>query len=558
MSDKLKENDWLSELDGDLREAVRLVRDTAPQEGDVRTSVDKMSLLVDEGMDGPPGQRQRENARPRFVRKVGWIAAVAAVLVIGLGVLHFVTKPKLSLAAQIARSIAAQDWVHSTETFPNGQQLETWFSPSLDVSGLSNQERVEYRDHKLGESYEFVRADQTIYRVAESEFPRRYCRWSKLATFLPAMLADGLPDQPMPQVFGIDGEDERIELLGHSIEPSAKEAELEYTIRCLLEGNPVQFVLHLDSDTMLPIRSVITGVMDGEEMTLTVGLDYPDVGPNDIYDLGVPVNTKLVNRIETERVKFLRDAVRAGAEHFDDFRATRVRHRVGDPVWWINADVELICRKDDRFTRRRVDTIHKQRGDIGPAKDVDMQQWWKQKVKTARNGPDGTPYNVVIGKDIWDFDSNERTFEKRKHGDSGYHCASLRPDVAARPAMGGSSPHLEIRIDEHPDRGPTGTILYELFISPGFSGEPVATVNRYWIDPNRGYLAMQEEMGTDKQWSDRTTVEKAAQSPSGIWYPQRIRRKCRDSDDGDVVREYIINYYVDFESEIPDRLFLVE
>ena len=101
MSDKLKENDWLSELDGDLREAVRLVRDTAPQEGDVRTSVDKMSLLVDEGMDGPPGQRQRENARPRFVRKVGWIAAVAAVLVIGLGVLHFVTKPKLSLAAQI-------------------------------------------------------------------------------------------------------------------------------------------------------------------------------------------------------------------------------------------------------------------------------------------------------------------------------------------------------------------------------------------------------------------------------------------------------------------------
>jgi len=124
--------------------------------------------------------------------------------------------------------------------------------------------------------------------------------------------------------------------------------------------------------------------------------------------------------------------------------------------------------------------------------------------------------------------------------------------------MGGSSPHLEIRIDEHPDRGPTGTILYELFISPGFSGEPVATVNRHWIDPNRGYLAMQEEMGTDKQWSERTTVEKAAQSPSGIWYPQRIRRTCRDRDDGDVVREYIINYYVDFESEIPDRLFLVE
>ena len=56
MSNNLNENSFLSELDGDLHEAVRIVRDTAPQEKDVRTSVDKMSLLVDEGMDGWPSE----------------------------------------------------------------------------------------------------------------------------------------------------------------------------------------------------------------------------------------------------------------------------------------------------------------------------------------------------------------------------------------------------------------------------------------------------------------------------------------------------------------------
>ena len=71
-----------------------------------------------------------------------------------------------------------------------------------------------------------------------------------------------------------------------------------------------------------------------------------------------------------------------------------------------------------------------------------------------------------------------------------------------------------------------------------------------------GLFGREEEMGTDEKWDKQTIVEKAAKSPKGIWYPVRLRSFWH-SNDGKRYED-VTNCYVDFETEIPDRLFEVK
>ena len=542
MSDNLKEQKFLSELDGDLHEAVCKVRNVAVDELAVQQSVSKMQQLVDEAVAGNGNLRPKATSMANTIK---WVGGIAASALIAFGIFTLVSQPKLSLAAQVARAIAAEDWVRAIESFTDGGEMETWFSTARNISALSNSERVEYRDHDEGVSYEFFRKDQTIYCVSESEFSPQYSKWSKLVTRLPMLLADGLPDEPVTTIFG-EGVGERITFVGQNIAPSPDGHELEYAIQCLLDDSPMEIVLFLDPETKLPLRCLMTGILEGKEMTNTIELDYPDSGPRNIYDLGVPMNAKLVNRIETDQEKFLLDAVKAGITNFDDYRAIMVKHRIGDKLWWRNAHVEVVCRKGECFTRSYVRIFV--RSKIEPDKDADMHAWWEKQIELSEEDPNGRLMNLAIGDQIWAVDFNDGTFEKR-HANS-YLFASLRPDMLARPLMGGSSPRLEIRIDENPKTGPPGTILFELYRADG------PGVSRFWIDPERGYLVVQMEDGTDEEWSHQTIVEKAAKSPSGIWYPERLSTKSKRSD-GEMYKEET-NCYVDFEAELPDKLFKVK
>lgn len=55
---------------------------------------------------------------------------------------------------------------------------------------------------------------------------------------------------------------------------------------------------------------------------------------------------------------------------------------------------------------------------------------------------------------------------------------------------------------------------------------------------------------------DQTIVEETAQSPAGHWYPTLTRRKGAVEIDGKK-HDQLTFYYVDFKSEIPDKMFEV-
>ena len=550
MNENFNDSILQSELGNELGEAVGQIRNSAPDATRVQNSVATMATLIEDSGRIAVNQNRHATRTQSLSNRLSWGGITVLAGLLAIGTFLYFSVPQQVTAAQIARSIAAQDWVRAIETYSNGDQLESWYSQSLNISAISNKERIEYRDHGSGESYEFFHESQTIFRVSESETPRKYSRWSNLATSLPFLLADGLPDDPMNNIPGLDELRERVEFLGHSIEPSEDERELEYAMQCLLDKAPLEIVFVVDAKTKLPVRSIMTGERGGKEVSITIELSYSDDGPESIYNLGVPKTAKLVNRLDSGMGKFLREAVYAGAEDFDDYRAVMVEHRVGQKSWWTGARVEVVCRKGDRF-RRAHSRPFREYGP-GPDEGEDMHKWWEQQMENAHGGADGVPYNVVVGKEIWRFNQEQDTFKMQRHPDTGFHCWSLRPDMIARPPMGGSAAHLEIRIDENPKTGPKGTILYEI-ISSTNAYHPVT---RKWIDPNQGYLVVKMEMGTDEKWDKQTIVEKAAKSPKGIWYPVRLRSFWH-SNDGKRYED-VTNCYVDFETEIPDRLFEVK
>lgn len=143
----------------------------------------------------------------------------------------------------------------------------------------------------------------------------------------------------------------------------------------------------------------------------------------------------------------------------------------------------------------------------------------------------------------------------------------MRPEFVCRPPMGIGNPHQEPAIDLHPAGGPPGCILLIVAHTTkagrvNEKGIGLADVNRFWLDPQRDYIAMRWEMvmldGTGKETiTSQHIVEETARSPRGVWYATRIRWKNAARDEHGKESDQIYHIYVDFDAELPDSLFEV-
>ena len=565
---------WSSELDKATLEAINQIRDDDPSEADVQSTLANVVTLIDRResiVDVFPNSNKPKMNRStqRLFVKLGWLGLAAVVLMV-IGVTLMLSKPKLSLAAQIAQSVASQDWVRAIEKYSEGGgEFETWHNATMDLSARVDETSIEFRDHVSGEFHVFSRAEKTVYRVSESDFPIRYNELSNLATRLPVLLGNELPDDPIDEIPMLKKFGSEVSFIGHQLVPSENGSSIEYAIQFLYREKPAEIVFQVDADSLLPQSCEAVLHIEGKEIVWSARFEYPDAGPRSVYDLGVPVDAKLVNRVESEKARFLLQAVKAGAEHFDDYRAISVRYSETDKFWWSNADVEILCRKGICFTRsfcnfpfRRED-----RKTVPPQQEPDLESWWKKRISEKQwdgYGPNGRLSSLRIGDQEWKVDSEDGSYEKYRFTSTEPGFSSLLPEYTARPSMGGSARNFEIRVDEKPVSGPQGTILFELIQTIHPDVKPLKHVGdsepaagwRYWIDPERGYLVVRLELvGSDGSWFDCTIVEEAAKSPKGIWYPtQTLRKSIRP--DGSINQE-TTKFYVDFKAEVPDEHFRV-
>lgn len=114
---------------------------------------------------------------------------------------------------------------------------------------------------------------------------------------------------------------------------------------------------------------------------------------------------------------------------------------------------------------------------------------------------------------------------------------------------------MEAIVETDSGDGPEGTVL--LRVVP--TGRRVSSMNpdankrpampggwKFWIDPAREYLVMRWDMQSSSH-----IVETVAQSPKGHWYPTLVRRKSSNP----AIKDTFMDFYVEFDVEIPDALF---
>jgi hypothetical protein len=91
---------------------------------------------------------------------------------------------------------------------------------------------------------------------------------------------------------------------------------LDYRLAVTCEGSakPVQFLFRVDSVTKLPAICRTSEELNGKPTLSETRFDYPERGPADIFDLGVPRTTKLVDRVTPDDLHRILETIRAGRE----------------------------------------------------------------------------------------------------------------------------------------------------------------------------------------------------------------------------------------------------
>jgi hypothetical protein len=419
--------------------------------------------------------------------------------------------------------------------------------------------------------------EKVVYRVPAYGRPQGAEVESMIKAMGIVLQGDRIADRPLEHLSFLGPERERMTVLDQAVGRGrdANRDWLEYRLTVQDAGTAVrlQMVFRVDAETKLPASCRIESGQDGRPPSFEIQFDYPERGPADIYDLGVPRMTKLVDRVPEGDLKRILDTLQAGRERMDDYRAVFVTESgaVVDARW--TALPTVFYRKGLRF---RADYVSGWDGDIAktepPAEAADLRKWWLERTKFFRfythyvirdsslytavtrpvSNPDGRQGTEIASFDRTDFAARPEEMIPPEY--------SMRPEFACRPPLGIGSPHLEPVLDLHPAGGPEGTILLTVRNSPNRNplnekgiGSPDGF--RYWLDPKRDYIVVKwrtarRDASGQEVLVEEDTVEETARSPQGVWYATRIRRSFGGKYQGQVY-----HIYVDFDVKLPDSLF---
>ncbi|MBC8355221.1 MAG: hypothetical protein H8E66_24870 [Planctomycetes bacterium] len=512
------------------------------------------------------------------------LAATATVAIVLTAIVAWSLRPRTSFA-DVATAALKLPWIHVTTTHSNGESNETWYSPSKGISASRHKGWTEYHDHQLKVYYSYDMKEGVLYRVPESS-PRRMSE--SMTAILPLLLQDEqLVDAPL----------ERMEFLGplreemKLVEQTLRRVEdgdrqwLEFDLKVQFREEPMQMLFRVDPDTKLPQLCRFEGRWEGKEMVSEKRFDYPEKGPADVYELGVPETAKLVDRVPSEDIERILKTIRVGRDRMDNYRAIVITHRPNQK-WWLERPL-IMYRKGDKFRSDQSFSSGEVRSVERPAEDEDMTAWWQRRANDFNYYP---MYLVEPGADdplavqTTHFErsfvtDNDGATQVRIDGVKNWTSQSelgerfppywsRRPEFICRPPMGVPNQHMEPVLEMNPTTGPPDTVLLHVRVSgrrPQAAPDPKdkrkirqPDAFRFWLHPLRDHAITRWEMlDTDEHGEEIVTsskvIEKMEKSPQGMWYGSQVRITSKNPSGGESVQ--LVRIYVDFDAEVPDSLF---
>lgn len=493
---------------------------------------------------------------PRTSGRLWWIASSAAVVLMVASVVTFLAGRQQAWA-QVAETLHSVQWIHLSGH--SGLDRELWLSPSRDVSAMRSAKVSRFDEHRSGVRHEFDSAKNVLVRVPINHDERSF---ESMNSVFHAIFRG---DRHVGEAFA---EDRIVEQERRSIEIDGNRwIEYEFTVEGSAESTTV--VIRVDPSTSRPVLMRCNS--QGREFQFNV--DYPEVGPDDIYALNVPHDVRVEDRMPSPDLKRIASMLDRSREDLDNYVASvcyvpgkleRLVYRKGDK-WRFS-----LCWPGDRYVR----------GDELPLETKRLNAWWKQRRDQYRLNP----VMICDGRHVYEADYGSSptpafTSVETVRVGQGHEAAQSRIDTSTHMIEFQIFPDLnsyvqtELSLDDNPTEGPAGSILVTRSY-PNANPNAFQTT-KYWLDPSLGYAVVKYEDSDCRSLESAPNVHPSQrrpacefkdfqQSPQGIWYPTIVvnknatRNNPKDSDPPGSKPTYsdkTTYYHLDFTADLTNDLF---
>ena len=482
--------------------------------------------------------------------------------------------------------LRTRPWIHITATSDDVVH-EGWIAPDLGIVAARNNDVLEFDDLHMAESFTYRKSSQQVVQVPLTDHRKHLIDGRSLVAVLSRT---EVTPQEFLAVFWRDSAKD-LRAMGQSSRTIVDATGAWREIRCNFAVLPnvgtdrVAATLRFESKTGtlrtvdLEMDVTLAGMRKRNRRSIRMSFDYPDDGPRDIYALGVPAKTELVDRGPEPDVEAILRGFRTIPERFDDYLC----YVIDTPAfckWYNGRPLFRIWNKGKRW---RVDgmVVASEPNLISEEPDVDdIQEWWRDRAPQYRYFPwarcDGEKvyrYKLNHSKDSPSTGLEIIGVEEELAPVGTEHPMywGQRPEWWSHPPVG--IPHAALtHTYEYPaTTGPANTGLLDVRRVGPLSADQYER-SQFWIDASRSFVTMRQEFhavealfdGSYSQeelrkmtvepdmprvstWSE---VKSLAQSPRGYWYPTEI---SIDNPYGG--RHKHQRFVVQFPEEIDDGIF---
>ena len=506
--------------------------------GDIPDEVQMDSFLSSLKKRSPIGSLPRSSTNSKPIRSRLLVALMStAALVAILSGLQFL--PTANALEKIAKALTKVQCIKATTVIDN-EKTERWLTPSRNQTAFRVDQEIKFVDSSA--------ATLTTYDLRTKELVRSLLPEGRnsamLVELVESLAATGRGDAPKT-IRGMAIQSARIDSTGvHRV------LHLDLLSHDDAMNGTAKITLQDNSD--LPVHGVVNFSRGDMAQQIETTWEYPPIGPVDIFELGVPPGTPLIDRIPTPAVKQLVADIYKGRLQFDDYRAV-VFNTNSETLLDIGTyDVSLVSKKANRLVvLRNADELNalkgQSRANVAAQILADPQsiRW--------------VPFHLIDGHNLYHFSEEiaggVHTYRSLDMAEGFVVPSNIRvPHLVGRPATGIGLSSIGATLELSDESNLEDNVLlrtYQILKDEG-PPSPVQKMRsaEYRIATARDFLVLQ----TQNEWEDGSksvlTLGDLDQSPRGYWYPKNA---SQSRENGSHPKAYI--YHVDFSEPLPESMF---
>jgi hypothetical protein len=529
-------NAHIGQAEDELADPLKSVIESIAGDQPDKTPMDSFLSTLKEHPPIRSLPRRSARSKPIRSRLLATLISTAAMIAILLG-WHFL--PTANALENIAKALANVPCIKAT-TIVDHKKSERWLVASTDQTALRNDQQIEFADGTAGT---LVTYDLRTKELVKSFLPEKR-NSALLVELVESLAAIGRGDVPK-SIRGMTIKAAKVDRTGVRrsvhLDLLSQDGEMSGSAMITLQDN---------GD--LPIAGVVNLSKGNMSQQIETTWEYPANGPADIFELGVPPGTPLIDRIPTPAVKQLVAAVYKGRLEFDDYRAV-VFATISETLHDIDVnEVSLVSKKANQLVvLRNADELNALEGQ-GRAQVAAQILADPQSIRWV-------PSHFIDGQTLYSFNHKLTTgvhISRSQDIAAGFIVPAYErvPHLVGRPATGIGLGTVGATLELSDETDSADSVLLRTHQSLT-DEDPPSPVQRlrsaeYWIAKTQDFLVLR----TQSLWEDGSTsvvtIGDLVQSPSGKWYP-KIASRSRDDGSHPTVH----SYHVDFSGPLPKTMF---